>query len=338
MSELANQFIQNKTVSEIHLVLLAKSDDFYKVDAKVSIHRLGFENRGRVGKFLSELRTLLRLRKLFKNHRPDAILCFMEKYNAFTIIASGFLGLKVYVSDRSNPLKKIHFQTEWLRKLTYKHSTGIIAQTQFAKEVLYEKTKHKNIKVIPNPVKKIQSFPLVKKDKIILNVGRLVPEKGQKYAIEAFAKLTIPEWKLVILGEGPIRSELEALIRELGVEKQVVLKGAVHNVDEWLAKASLFVFPSISEGFPNALVEAMAAGLPCISFDCNAGPRDIVVHEKNGILIGLKEVNDLSSFLFELIDNENKRIGLGREATQIKFELDIEIIASSYLEFLTMTR
>lgn len=287
---------------------------------------------------VSEINTLLRLRKLFKIHKPDAILSFMEKYNAFTIIASGFLGLKVFVSDRSNPLRKVSIQTELLRKLTYKYAAGIIAQTEFAKEVLYDKTKNTNIKVIPNPVKSIQRFPDFKKDKIILNVGRLVPEKGQKYAIEAFSKLSNNEWKLIILGDGPLRNELENLIRELKVEDRVLLLGSVHNVDEWLAKASIFVFPSVSEGFPNALVEAMAAGLPVVSFDCDAGPRDIIKHNKNGMLIEQMNVDQLVICLNELMNDDNKRSNLAEAAKQINIQLDKSKIAFEYFDFLLMTK
>src|SRR5690606_40073333 len=124
-----------------------------------------------------------------KTHKPDAVLSFMEKYNSFTILAAAFLGLQVFVSDRSNPLKKVPKTTEILRKFTYKYATGIIAQTQFAKDVLAAKTKNRNIRVIPNPVNEIQNYPDIAKEKLILNVGRLVPEKGQKYLIEALSKI-----------------------------------------------------------------------------------------------------------------------------------------------------
>lgn len=333
MSELANSFVNFANV-QVHLILLAKSDDFYKIDKRIALHRLGFENKGKVSKMVSEYRTLISLRKVLKEQKPDAVLSFMEKFNSFSIIASAFLGLKIFVSDRSNPLKEVPKTTEWLRKLTYKYATGIIAQTQFAKEVLEAKTKNSNIRVISNPVKEIKKYPNIDKDKIILNVGRLVAEKGQKYVIEAFADLNRSDWKLVILGEGPLRNELQALVNSYQLNDNVLLLGSVQNVDEWLAKASIFVFPSISEGFPNALVEAMSAGLPCVSFDCDAGPRDIIKNEKNGFIIPIKNVESLKKLINNLIEDENLRIQIGTEAKKISRKLNIDKISREYLDFL----
>lgn len=334
MSELANQFAQKDNL-KVHLVLLAKSNDFYKVDDTVIIHRLGFENKSKLNKIFSELATFKNLRKLLKTHKPDAVLSFMEKYNSFTILAAAFLGLQVFVSDRSNPLKKVPQTTEILRKFTYKYATGIIAQTQFAKDVLAAKTKNKNIRVIPNPVKEIQNYPDIAKEKLILNVGRLVPEKGQKYLIEAFSKINEKaDWRVVILGDGPLRNQLEEQVKILGLDKQVQFLGAVNNVDEWLAKASIFVFPSISEGFPNALAEAMSAGLPCISFDCNAGPRDLIENNVNGYLVEVGEVDELTQSIKNLMDDEDKRKSFGQNAIKIKNKLLSSSISNKYLKFL----
>lgn len=334
MSELANQFVQKEDL-EVHLVLLAKSNDFYKVNANVKIHRLGFENKGKLNKVFSELKTFISLRNLLKTHKPDAVLSFMEKYNSFTILASAFLGLRIFVSDRSNPLKKIPKSTEFLRKLTYKYATGIIAQTQFAKDVLAAKTKNKNIRVISNPVKEIQNYPDIAKEKLILNVGRLVPEKGQKYLIEAFSQIDgNKNWKVVILGDGPLRIELEEQVKALDLDEQVKFLGAVNNVDEWLAKASIFVFPSISEGFPNALAEAMSAGLPCVSFDCDAGPSDLIENDVNGYLVEVGKVDELTQSIKRLMDDKAKRKSFGQNAIKIKNKLLSSSISDEYLRFM----
>lgn len=334
MSELANQFSQKNTL-EVHLVLLAQGDDFYSVHQKITIHRLGFENRGRVLKVISELLTLRKLRKLLKQHKPDAVLSFMEKYNSFTLLSSLFLGLRIFVSDRSNPLKEISKSIERLRKVTYRYATGIVAQTQLAKDILEKKVGHKNIRVIPNPVKEIQRYPHVKREKIILSVGRLIPEKGHKYLIEAFSKLNNREdWSVIILGDGILRTELEDQIKQLNLQNQVKLLGAVNNIDQYLAKASIFVFPSISEGFPNALIEAMSAGLPCLSFDCDAGPRDVIENKKNGILIEPKNIDELILSLTYLIEKEEIRNQIGEEASKIASKLAKNRISEEYLEFL----
>src|SRR5690606_19824055 len=185
------------------------------------------------------------------------------------------------------------------------------------------------------PVKKIQNYPDIAKEKLILNVGRLVTEKGQKYLIEAFSKINEKaDWRVVILGDGPLRNQLEEQVKILGLDKQVQFLGAVNNVDEWLAKASIFVIPSISEGFPNALAEAMSAGLPCVSFDCKTGPRDLIENYKNGILVEEKNVEELANSLQKLIDDPILRLRLGTQAIVIKEHLSSDKIAKCFYEFM----
>lgn len=332
ISELAN-FFSRKGI-EIHLILLAQAEDFYSVSSNVYIHRLGFVNEGKIKKIISELQVFIKLRKLLKEQRPDAVLSFMDKYNVFTILASRFLDLRVFVSDRSNPNLKLSRSLSALKKLTYRHATGIIAQTSLAKDILEHFTGNKNIKVIPNPVKEVQLYPDLVRENIIINVGRLVPEKGQKYLLQSFSNLNLDDWKLVILGDGPLRPELEKRVLELGLEGKVIMPGSVNNVDEWLAKAKIFAFSSISEGFPNALVEAMAAGLPCVSFDCDAGPRDIIINGINGLLTPQGDINELTSNISLLVNNTSTAKKLAKNAVLVREEYNMESIATEYLSFI----
>lgn len=334
MAELTNQFCHYDSI-EIHLVLLAKAEIFYQLDSRIIVHQLGFENRGFFQKKIAELRTFIELRALLKQHQPDSVLSFMDKYNVFTLLASAFTKTKVFVSERSNPRKKRTWHMHLLRKYLYSYAGGIIAQTELAKEELFSLTKHEKIKVIPNPVKEIKFFSEMKRENIIINVGRLVPEKGQKYLIEAFGRIDPEEWRLVILGEGPLKDDLKNQAKALNIADKVELPGAVKEVDWWLARSSIFVFPSVSEGFPNALVEAMAAGLPCISFDCDSGPRDIIVDGVNGILVGEKDVDILSATLSCLMENEVLRKNLSKEAVKVRKDLAAERIAKEYYDFIT---
>ncbi|WKU19012.1 glycosyltransferase [Advenella alkanexedens] len=312
MSELANEFVNQQGIT-VHLVLLADSKDFYQINKKVIVHRLGFKNTGKIRKLKSEISTFFKLRNLLKKQKPTAVLSFMEKYNVFTLLASSFLGLKIFVSDRSNPRTLPPFHIYLLRKFTYKNAAGVIAQTSLAKEQLWKQTKNNNIKIIPNPLRNVILFPEVPKEKLIINVGRLVPEKGQKYLLEAFSLLNAPEWKLVILGDGPLLQSLIFQAKKLNILDRLIMPGAVKNVDEWLARSSIFAFSSISEGFPNALIEAMAAGLPCVSFDCDAGPRDIIENGRNGFLVPNADAILLAKKLDEIINNP----GIGDHASNI---------------------
>lgn len=332
ISELANYFLDNGV--ELHLVLLANAKDFYTINPNITVHRLGFVNNGRLKKILSELQVFIKLRLLLKKHKPDAVLSFMDKYNIFTILASRFLNLHVFVSDRSNPKSKLSLSLSVLKRITYRYATGIISQTSLAKEIIESFTGHKNVRVIPNPVKQVQLFPEIPREKIIINIGRIVPEKGQKYLIQAFAKLDVEDWQLVILGDGPLREDLEKQVILLGLTDKVIMPGAVDDIDEWLARSSVFAFSSISEGFPNALVEAMAAGLPCVSFDCDAGPRDIIKNEVNGFLVEKENINELAYKLNILMTDTELVKNIITNALLVRDNYHIQSVGNDYLEFL----
>lgn len=333
ISELANEFSRYSDLT-VHLVLLANADDFYQLDERITVHRLGFKNTGHIGKLKSEVIVFLKMRTLLKRHNPTVVLSFMDKYNVFTILASRFLNIQVFVSDRSNPKLKLSSSMYILKKITYRYSTGIIAQTSLAKYTIAAFTGHKNVRVIPNPVKEINTFPEIKRENIIINVGRLVPEKGQEYLIKAFSMLGNKDWKLVILGDGPLHNKLKSQILDLGLDGKVIMPGAVKNIDEWLAKSSIFVLSSVSEGFPNALVEAMAAGLPCVSFDCDAGPRDIIINGVNGFLVEKENINELVDKLNTLITDTELASKLAKNASLVREQYHIQSIGNNYLNFL----
>lgn len=333
ISEIANELC-NRSDIEVHLILLAKSDDFYKIDNRVVLHRLEFTNNGHVKKIIAELVIFLKLRYLLKKYEPKVVLSFMDKYNVFTILASSFLGVRVFISDRSNPKLPQSLYLRSIKKLTYRHATGIIAQTSLAKDIIESFSRNKNIKVIPNPVKEVQLYPQIPREKIIINIGRMVPEKGQDFLLQAFAKLEARDWKLVILGDGPLRNNLQSNVVKLGLTDTVIMPGAVKDVDKWLAKSSIFVLSSISEGFPNSLMEAMAAGLPCISFDCDAGPRDIIKNEVNGLLVDEGNINELVDKLNSLIIDTELAKKIAENALLVRRKYHIQSIGKRYLDFL----
>ena len=163
----------------------------------------------------------------------------------------------------------------------------------------------------------------------------MVSQKGQKYLLEVCSKINDPEWKFVILGEGPLRESLEKQVIKLGLEERVLLPGAVKNIDFWLAKASVFVFPSVSENFPIALLEAMSAGIPCVSFDCDTGPSEMINDKENGFLVPVGNIDIFKSRIQELMDDETLRNKLSINAKKIASLYSIEEISKQTLEFCT---
>jgi glycosyltransferase involved in cell wall biosynthesis len=154
----------------------------------------------------------------------------------------------------------------------------------------------------------------------ILAMGRLDEHKGYDLLIRAFAsaKTSQAGWKLVILGEGPERSSLEDLASRLGIRDDVNMPGVVNEPVEWLRKAGFFVHPSRYEGFPNALLEAMACGCAVIATDCPSGPAEIIRNDENGFLVPKDDVNSLSAAMLCLMKNKILCQRLGTQALQVK--------------------
>ncbi len=241
---------------QVHVVVLRAGESFYKINKEIDVIKLGLSNDGEIKKISSGFRTFFKLRKTIKQIKPDFVLSILSSTNILTILATRYLGVKVFVEDVMSPLRPRSKLEKQCRKLLYKRATGVIALTNFANDIIKKETGQDNIVTIPNPVKKM---PIVanKREKIIINVGRLNSTKGQKYFIEACVRIKDPDWKFIILDEGELRFELEQQIDNLNITNYIKLLGAVKNIDEWLTKASIFAFPSIFECFPIALLEGM---------------------------------------------------------------------------------
>ncbi|WP_398454951.1 glycosyltransferase [Sphingobacterium thalpophilum] len=335
ISVLANEWAKNIDL-EIYLILLTKQEHFYSIDKRVKIIEPSKYYRSNpIDKAFYSLWTLYFIRKNIKNIRPDSILSFCERYN--NIVLLSLLGTKtsVFVSDRNNPKRNLGIIHENLRKKLYRKAAGIIAQTDTANQILLAKTDNKNIKTIPNPIRYIENFPDVQKENIIINIGRFESQKNQKDLIEIFSKLKLDDsWKLMLIGVGSLKSNLLQQVGEKGLTNRTIILDFQSDIDKYFQKAKIFAFTSINEGFPNALLEAMANGLACISYDCPTGPSELIVDEVNGNLIPLYDIDLFQQKLQELVDNENKQLNFGKIAQKSKYKYSTATISKLYLNFI----
>lgn len=286
---------------------------------------------------LSILKSLKWIRRKIKVIQPDRIIVFNKFYSALVLLALIGTNSKVFISERSSPLFKWNFKHEAINRLIFWmiKPYGIIAQTSIAAD--YQKKYYgKNIPIgiVPNALRPIKNFPEIQREKIVLAVGRLRdPLKGFDRLIEAFSKIESSDWKLVFAGGDENGFDLKNQAKELGILDKIEFLGQVKDLDPVYAKASIFVIPSRSEGFPNALCEAMGAGLPCIAFDFIAGPRDIINHGHDGIIVEDGNIDKLAIAIDKMIEDKNARDNFGKNAEAIQSRLSAEVIGKKMMDF-----
>jgi len=280
MSELATYF-SSKPDIEVHLTIYGSSRTIcYPLPDSVIIHipKFEFDSSRRLIYAIQSLRFLRRKIKLLK---PDSVLSFGEIWNSFVLLALYGLKTPVYISDRCQPdrkYKKIHI---FLRKWLYPKASGIIAQTEIAREIYKNQFRNTNIKVIGNPIRRIYTDATVsKRENIVLSVGRLITTKNHQTLIELFNNINKPGWKLCIIGGDAQKQQLfeglSELIKSLNAEDSIFLLGEQNDVDKFYLKSKIYASMSSSEGFPNVIGEALTSGLPVIAFDCIAGPSGTI--------------------------------------------------------------
>jgi glycosyltransferase involved in cell wall biosynthesis len=338
MVELAWHFSDYKNL-EVHLILYGrKREVFYSVPDNIIIHKPHFEfNNSK--RFYYSIKTLKFLRKKIKSLNPDSILSFGEHWNNFVLIALMGLKYPVFISDRGQPDKSLGLIQDLLRKWLYPKAKGIIAQTEKAKEIFRTQFKHNNIKVIGNPIRSFKANEEnIEKENIVLTVSRLIKTKNHDELIKLFVRINKPGWKLVIVG-GDAQNQnnmnkLRDLVQILSAEDKVILEGNQLNVDPYFWKSRIFAFTSSSEGFPNVIGEAQSVGLPVISFNCVAGPEDMIKDDANGFLIPLFDYELFQSKLEILMDNASKREQFGSNARESIKKFSVNIIGEQFYNFI----
>lgn len=215
--------------------------------------------------------------------------------------------------------------------ITIKKYDKIIVLTNEDKELNWKESY--NISVIPNPSTFTCDNVSELTNKNIISIGRLCPSKNYRSLITAFCDVVneYPDWSLHIYGDGEEKQELNNLILNLRLEKNVFLEGHTLNIEKELTKASIFASTSLSEGFGLTLIEAMTCGLPVISYACPCGPKDIISDGVDGYLISVNDEKFLSRKLMHLIQNQQQRKAMGAAAIIKAKNYTIENIISQWM-------
>lgn len=266
----------------------------------------------------SNLSRISALRLLCMRYKPEALIAFMAEPNFRAVMATAGLPVKTIISVRNDPDKEYAGR---LFRFVGKHilpmADGCVFQTEDAREWFPEKLQKKSAIIMNQVSRSFFDEPEAAEKKDIFSVGRLNSQKNQAMLIRAFAGLENCDDRLIIYGEGELRAELEALVKQLQLEGRVLLPGTSENIPRDIKGAKLFVLPSDFEGMPNALLEAMALGLCCIATDCPCGgPRAVIEEGINGRLIGVGDERALRETMQQLLADEDKRRMMAAKARE----------------------
>lgn len=298
--------------------------DAYVVPSDVSRISLGVPGRSgnRMRGIWNNLRRMARLRTEVGRLRPDVVVSYLTRTNIICMLALLGTGRPVVATEHNvATLNDAPMQRVWrtLRRLLYPWMAHVVVVSEgLARQ--YAWLKADKVSVIYNllPANRgaaPETFGFLSDNvRYIVGMGRLEPEKGFDRLIKAFhlVEKDCPDWKLLVVGEGSLRPQLTRLIASLGLDGRVSLPGRVNNPRTLFRRCDMFALSSESEGFGLVLVEAMSAGLPVISFDCDFGPREIITPDVSGILVPSGDVQALSRAICTLANNDALRAQLAQ--------------------------
>jgi len=246
-----------------------------------------------LGKIFNFIKRVYKVKKIKKRYKIQISISFLEAANIVNIFSKTEDKIIVSIRNFTSKSSKGFYGKlyNYLIKIFYNRADVFVVVSKGVREDLIKNygIKENKIKIIYNlyDLEKIQNlakeeiedkYKRIFNNPVIINVGRLTKQKGQWHLIRAFKKVKekITNIRLVILGQGELDGYLKKIVEELNLNKDVYFLGFLKNPFKFISKSTMFVFPSLFEGFPNALVEAMACGIPVISSDCKSGPREIL--------------------------------------------------------------
>jgi GalNAc-alpha-(1->4)-GalNAc-alpha-(1->3)-diNAcBac-PP-undecaprenol alpha-1,4-N-acetyl-D-galactosaminyltransferase len=349
-SILSNYWSRNGYVVTLISTYTGEKSSHYQLNEDVALKYLRNSPFFSSNKVLNLIWKLIHLRKTIKNLNPDVVISFLTTVNVASALSTIGMQFPLIICERTwPPFHSLSSKLFWAYGILFKNVDRVIVQTEKSKVWLSKNFPECKVKVIPNPI----SYPLAlenghslslyniipKNKKVILASGRLHKFKQFDLLIRAFLQIkgNYPDWDLVILGDGEEKSNLEQLISDLEISDRVFMPGRVGNVSEWYEKADLFVMSSLVEGFPNVLLEAMAYGLPCISFDCDTGPRDMIEDGVNGILVDPKEKErGLMNAMNKMLGNEELRINISKNSILLREKYSVSNIMKEWNNLLDL--
>ena len=320
VSRLAEHWSEKGNVVTI-VTLSDTGDDFFYLPQGINRESVGLNNPSASYRaaIIQNIRRVLRLRGILRRLKPSVAIGFIGPNVVLLVAASFGIKVRTVAAERNDPSLQ-SFGKIWdrLRVLSYRSADRVTVNSVGAYKTLSKKIAPNRLLVTPNPIPLVCHGPsLGVGGPYILGVGRLHTQKGFDILLKAFASVNAPNWRLIIVGDGPERERLETIAQELKIKERIVLAGTVQNPDPYYRGADIFVMPSRYEGTPNALMEAMCYGLPVIITDASSGPKELLGDSNSGLVTPVGDFGALALSLQTLIDNSVLRATIAKNARLI---------------------
>jgi len=335
MSWLANQL--DELGHSVTLITIEPvSEDFYQVSPGVLRVGLGDGKRRKWG-----MRTLRwsHYVKPLRSHskEADVVVSFLTAANIATLVSTFGAKISVVVSERNTP------RSPWLRRHLATHlykrfSSKFVVQSESIAKLFKAQWGLGGACIVPNTCAlDLDLREERERELIVLSVGRLVPQKDHVTLIKAWSLIgsNYPDWRLCIVGRGASKAELMNLAETLGISETVDFIDAHDNVEQEYARASIFVLPSLHEGFPNVLVEAASSGCAPIATDCPGANAEILEQGKVGVLFPVGDYVTLSREISRLIEDPQLRARYGTDAMKSMERFDSALVLDMWVKVLS---
>ena len=335
ISILSNQWVSMG--HNVNLIIIGENPEcVYTLDNAVKVHCIG----GLSGKpVISHIKLIKKIKKCILDFKSDVVISFMNDSCAYSALALGHTKIPLFYSERNDPTRVNQRKIDKLyRKIVENKSKGIVFQTNGAKSY-YKKSVQNKSMVILNPfdTQNLPEYNFDNREKTIVSVGRLQPQKNQALLIDAFALIAkdFPDYTLKIYGDGVLKEELQNQIAKAGLGNQVILMGAHKDVLNKINTSSLFVLSSDFEGLPNALIEAMCIGIPSVSTDCSpGGARELIEDGENGFVVPCNDAQALADAMKKVLSDNELARKFSVEGKKISNRMESKEIAEKWLDFI----
>lgn len=334
---IANALVANDEYEVSFISLFEEREQpFFAIDPRIARYVLYPTVTHGIQHFFS---TCNRLKRAVRMHHIDVLIDIDGILDMYSLPVKKLTGVKViswehfnYLQNPGVPYRKL------TRRWAARSADAIVTLTETDKQLYQSNLKLRcPVVAISNPMAMSKERPSYDADStMILSSGRLTYQKGFDMLVDVAAQVLPkhPEWAWLILGEGEDRPQLEKKIAEYGLERQLILKGRVDNVDAYYRKAAMFVLTSRFEGLPMVLLEAKAHALPMVSFDCKTGPADVIRNGVDGYLVPCFDIQNMVASVERLIGARRNRASMSKSTLENASSFDISGVTKSWGQLL----